>query len=53
MIWVGCDPFATATAQVGKPEEGNGVFCTCCNPPLCGFSCSAETSLARLFEVYR
>src|SRR6201999_2566067 len=24
MICVGCDPFATATAQVGNPDDGNG-----------------------------
>src|SRR6267378_6806298 len=50
MICVGCDPFATATAHVGNPEDGNGVFCTWLNPPLCGSSFSAETVLARLFE---
>jgi len=51
MICVGCDPFATATAHVGNPEAGKGVFCTCANPPLCGFSCIAETVFARLFDV--
>jgi hypothetical protein len=34
MICVGCDPFATATAQVGSAPEGNGVFCTCFNVPF-------------------
>ena len=25
-IWVGWEPFATATTQVGSGEEGKGVF---------------------------
>src|ERR1700722_4012371 len=53
MSCVGCDPFATATAQVGRPEEGNGVFCTCVRPPVLAFSCRAVTSEASMLDVYR
>ena len=35
---VGWEPFATATAHVGKPEEGNGVFWTCFRAPVLGSS---------------
>ena len=53
MICVGCDPFATATAHVGRPEDGNGVFCTCVRAPVLAFSFRAETSEASMFDVYR